>query len=162
MEKTDVQDIKEAEFKDVKQKKSFKDLFNTSKNWYNQKNRYGWSWYEKPKNWIRLLTIPPLLIYGSYKGIDKLNDHVIEDSYYTGNVVSFGKEGIIWQNYQGSLAIGGELRSVTGSFNLDNEARNGENIEELASKLYEALKTNKKVRVHGKQYLINWPWRSST
>ena len=45
---------------------------------------------------------------------------------------------------------------------MDNQARHGENIEELQKKLNEALESNKKVKVKYIQVIGGWPWRGST
>ena len=92
----------------------------------------------------------------------KLNDVQVKDSVYQGQVISFGREGYIWQTYEGSFALGGENRSSTGYFSLDEESRNGENIANLAKQIYHATETKKNVRVHGTKQAFCWPWRSST
>ncbi len=92
----------------------------------------------------------------------RCNNITQKDSVYQGQVTGFGREGIIWKTYEGRFAIGGENRSERGAFSLDEQARNGENIEELAKQLYRAVETRANVRVYGKEPVSCYPWRSDT
>ena len=130
---------------------------------WNQHNTIDYKVTEQAEfscRWLRSLGLAATLVAGIYLP-NKLNNVIIEDSVYQGQVVSFGREGIIWKTYEGSFAIGGENRSSTGSFSLDEQARNGENVEELAKQLYKAAETKADVRIHGTRPLFCWPWRSS-
>ena len=91
-----------------------------------------------------------------------LNNKVVEDSVYQGQVIDFGRKGFFWDTYEGSFALGGENRSKTGYFSLDEQARHGENIEELTEELTEAVNTGANVRVKARRVASSWPWRSKT
>jgi len=152
--------MEETNKEKILMKTKIKNLYGNIKNWYrNANNDYMGSPFAKPKNWL----IGGLVIIGCAgigKGCDTLNNVIIEDSIYQGQVTNFGREGLIWKTYEGKFAIGGENRSVNGSFSLDEESRNGENIKELANLLEDAVKTSKRVRVHGTEPFTCWPWRS--
>ena len=94
------------------------------------------------------------------KYLDKCGDKIVSDSYCVGTITSIGKEGFFWPSYEGTIAIGGEDRSVSQDFSLDNEARNGENIDSLAKQLYHALETRATVKLHETKPQINAVWRS--
>ena len=140
-------------------------LYKSIKNWYDKKNFYldennnFRSAFKKPRNWL-IGGLMMIGCMGGIKGCDALNNVIIEDSTYQGQVTNFGRDGLIWKTYEGDFAIGGEDRSVSRSFSLDEQARNGENIKELSEQLEDAVKTGKRVRVHGTEPLLCWPWRS--
>ncbi|MBT3405283.1 hypothetical protein HN832_04885 [archaeon] len=127
------------------------------KRWYQNANEWN-GCFGKPRNWI----FGGLAAISLVVGACKLNDVQVEDSVYQGQVLSFGREGFIWDTYEGQFAIGGGNRSSTGLFSLDEQARNGENVPELAKQLYDAVNTRAIVRVHGTKSALCWPWRSSS
>ncbi|MFC1755357.1 hypothetical protein ACFL96_18535 [Thermoproteota archaeon] len=88
-------------------------------------------------------------------GYESLNHVEMSDEVLSGNVVSFGKSGFVWDTYEGQLALGGKNRNSTAYFGLDEQ---GKDLEGLAAQLEEAVKTGKDVNVHTK-YSIKWPWR---
>jgi len=133
-----------------------KNAYQGVKDWYKNTNEWN-GFFGKPRNWI----IGGLVVIAVTAGAAKLNNVNIENSVYQGKIISFGREGLIWDTYEGSFALGGENRSSTGYFSLDEQARNGENIEELAKQLYKATETRATVRIHGTKPAVCWPWRSS-
>ena|SRR3989344_9612798 len=134
-----------------------KNAYQGIRDWYKDANNWN-DFFGKPRNYI----IGGLAAIALTAGAAKLNNVNVKDSVYQGQVVSFGREGLIWDTYEGSFALGGENRSSTGYFSLDEQARNGENIEELAKQLYKAVETKATVKVHGTKPAVCWPWRSST
>jgi len=117
-----------------------------------------YAWYKKPRN----LVIGGLAAVALFATGYLLNNKTVEEKIYQGQVVSFGEEGWVWTTYEGTLAMGGENRSVTGSFSLDRQARNGEDIEELARQLYHAQETRETVDLHVIRPASCWPWRSDS
>ncbi len=63
---------------------------------------------------------------------------------------------------EGIVSGGGNVGANVWDFSIDNQARHGENKEELATKLNEALESGQKVKVKYTQVIGGWPWRGST
>ncbi|MBS3142550.1 hypothetical protein J4464_04145 [Candidatus Woesearchaeota archaeon] len=82
------------------------------------------------------------------------------DAWMQGTVTSFGREGVLFHTYEGTLALGGEQRSESIKFSLDAQARNGENTESLVGLLLESLQSGDPVRLHAVQPLWSYPWRA--
>tara|TARA_Y100000310_G_C20601096_1_gene773076 strand:+ start:175 stop:660 length:486 start_codon:yes stop_codon:yes gene_type:complete len=139
-------------------RRRIRNTFQSLKKWYTNANKREVGFFNRPKEWI----IAGLVTTALIGGCSKLNNVITEDSVYQGQIVSFGREGVIWDTYEGYFAIGGEGRSVTGHFSLDEQARNGENTEELAEQLYKAVEEKSNVSIHGTKSFFCWPWRSSS
>ncbi len=85
-----------------------------------------------------------------------------------GVINKFTKKGLIWKTYEGEMALegivssGGAMGANIWQFSLDNQARHGENIGELANKIDDYLKGGAKVRIDYVEPWTAWPWRSGT
>ena len=63
---------------------------------------------------------------------------------------------------EGIVSSEGSVGANVWEFSIDNQARHGENREELTKKLNEALESGQKVKVGYTQVIGGWPWRGST
>lgn len=86
----------------------------------------------------------------------------------TGMINKVSERGLIWETYEGQLALEG-IVSGNGSsganvwdFSLDRQAKHGEDTQELVQKLREYMRTGQKVKVTYIEQLSTWPWRSET
>ncbi len=109
--------------------------------------------------YVRTILCAGVAVYGVYQGIG--NYVQTEESVYNGTVTSFGREGILFDTWEGKFAIGGQQRSIGGEFSLD-EQMDSVKTDGLVDKLNEAASSGDQVRVHGKGYLATWPWRADT
>ena len=109
--------------------------------------------------WARSLVVGSALLYGACQGIG--NNVKVADSTYNGDITSFGREGLLFKTWEGSFAVGGDQRSISGYFSLD-ESMDGQIKNGLSSKLQDAAKNRTPVRIRGIKYMATWPWRSGT
>ncbi|MCA9459141.1 MAG: hypothetical protein KC550_01175 [Nanoarchaeota archaeon] len=126
--------------------------------WWSTNNSYWNKTWKKPKNYL----VGGLVCLALSTGLDKLNEVTVGDSVYNGAITSFGRRGYVWDTFEGIWAYGGLNRSVNGYFSLDEQARNGENLEELSKQLTEFAKTGELVNIFVRGVGFSWPWRSST
>ncbi|MBN2420768.1 hypothetical protein JXB27_00655 [Candidatus Woesearchaeota archaeon] len=111
-------------------------------------------------SWKRTLITVGILAAISTKGCVALDNKVTGENVCQGQVTSFGRTGLIWPTYEGTFAIGGENRSESGFFSLDEKARHGENLQELAAQLTKAVETRSNVRVYERTVAWPLPWNS--
>ncbi len=117
----------------------------------------------------RVLAIATALVFAATIGwCYFLNNYEYSSGSRAGVVNKISKKGLIWKTYESQIALEGIVSGDTGvganiwDFSLDNQARHGENIEEIAKKLSEALESGQKFKVKYIQVLGGWPWRGST
>lgn len=86
----------------------------------------------------------------------------------TGMINKVSEKGLIWETYEGQLALEG-IVSKDGSsganvwdFSIDRQAEHGEDTAKLVQKLREYMRTGQKVRIEYIEQLSTWPWRSET
>lgn len=107
-------------------------------------------------------------IGGCVGGCEYLNNYEYSHGARTGMVNKMSKKGLIWKTYEGQMALEGitSSGSYAGAnvwdFSLDRQARHGENIDELARSLNDALDSGEKVKVKYIEIIKPWPWRGST
>nr|MBI4157176.1 hypothetical protein [Candidatus Woesearchaeota archaeon] len=96
------------------------------------------------------------------------NSHEYSNGIRTGMINKISKKGLIWKTYEGQMALEGivsdgqRMGANVWDFSIDNQARNKENIEELAKKAQEYLESGTQVKVRYREVLWGWPWRGST
>lgn len=105
---------------------------------------------------------------GCTGGCSMLNNYEYSSGTRAGMINKISKKGLIWKTYEGQMALegivssGGNMGANVWDFSIDNQARHGENVEELAKKLNEALESGQKVKIEYVQVIGGWPWRGST
>ena len=83
-----------------------------------------------------------------------LNGYEYSFGSRAGVVNKISHKGMVWKTYEGEMALegivssGGNMGANTWEFSIDNQARHGENKEELARKLNEALESGQKVKIN--------------
>ncbi|MBI4440687.1 hypothetical protein HY639_00825 [Candidatus Woesearchaeota archaeon] len=116
--------------------------------------------------WARTLGLAAALGWGTFQGVG--NDYVYSEGIRTGMINKFSHRGVVWKTYEGEMALEGiaSRGNYTGAnvwrFSLDNQARHGENVDDLAQKIRTSLEANQKVKVSYIEPLTTWPWRSET
>lgn len=115
---------------------------------------------------IGLTTVAAILLKVGSCGL--LNSYEYSSGSRAGVVNKVSKKGLIWKTYEGQMALegvvssGGSVGANVWDFSIDNQARHGENVSELAEKLNDALDSGKKVKIKYTQVIGGWPWRGST
>ena len=101
-------------------------------------------------------------------GCNILNNYEYSFGSRAGMINKMSNKGFIWKTYEGQMALEGIVSSGESmganvwEFSIDNQARHGEKVDELAKKLNEALESGQKVKAKYIQVIGGWPWRGST
>jgi len=105
------------------------------------------------------------LLYGTVAGIGGCqNNYISSEGSRVGQVNKLSKKGIFWKTYESTLALQG-LSSQGANlwdFSTDKQARNGENVEQLAQDIQKYLDSQELVKVTYKEPWAVWPWRAET
>ncbi len=109
-----------------------------------------------------------LTVATSIGGCTMLNNYEYSSGSRAGVINKMSHKGLIWKTYEGQMALEGIVSSGERmganlwEFSVDNQTRHGENKEELAKKLNEALESGQKIKVKYIEVICGWPWRGST
>lgn len=120
--------------------------------------------------WIRTLALGGALIWATlWGGYNLLGNNInFGEGVRTGMINKVSKKGLIWKTNEAQMALEGivsdkgNVGANVWDFSLDNEARHGENIDELSRKLREYCESGTKVKIKYVQQFSTWPWRSET
>lgn len=85
-----------------------------------------------------------------------------------GVVNKLSQKGLIWKTTEGQLSLEG--RTSTGTqegagvwdFSLDRQAKHGENVGALKTKIAECMNQGKRTKLSYTEQGATWPWRSGT
>lgn len=115
-----------------------------------------------------IVTATALIIATTIGGCNMLNNYEYSSGSRAGMINKISKKGFLWKTYEGQMALEGIVSSGESmganvwDFSIDNQARHGENVNELSKKLNEALESGQKVKVNYIEVWGGWPWRGST
>ena len=118
---------------------------------------------------LGLIAIAGALVIGAPAGCNLVGNNW-EYSHGTriGVINKYSNKGMVWKTYEGEMALegivstGNSVGANLWDFSLDSEARHGENIQDLNSKLETYAREGTKVRITYKQMMSTWPWRSES
>ena len=107
------------------------------------------------------------IIGGSFMGCKGCNNVDYGAGVRTGVINKVSEKGYFWKTWEGQMALEGLVaeKSVGANlwdFSIDNQARRGENSNELVAKLQEALDSGKRVKVKYVEAGAPWPTRGET
>ncbi|MEK6823253.1 MAG: hypothetical protein AABY13_05465 [Nanoarchaeota archaeon] len=85
-----------------------------------------------------------------------------------GVINKFSEKGFLWKTHEGEMALegivssGGATSANIWQFSLDDSAKQGENLKDLAQRIDDYASAGRKVSVEYVENLTAWPWRGST
>jgi len=123
--------------------------------------------YSEDIRWGRVLAAGALVAATSIGGCNSCNDMEYGAGTRTGVINKISKKGYIWKTYEGQMALeglvgGNAVGANIWDFSIDAKAEHGENVEELATQLNQALESGAKVRINYREAGWPWPTRGST
>lgn len=101
-------------------------------------------------------------------GCGALNNYQYSDGVRIGVINKFSKKGTFWKTYEGELVLEGIVSNGQSSganlwdFSLDNQARHGESVEDLARTIRNCAEGSVKVKIRYNEPWTSWPWRGGT
>ena len=108
-----------------------------------------------------------VLIAGSFAGCKGCNNVDYGAGTRTGVINKVSEKGYLWKTWEGQMALEGLVagKSVGANlwdFSIDDQARRGENSNELVAKLQEALDSGKRVKIKYVEAGARWSTRGAT
>ncbi len=113
-----------------------------------------------------------LALVATIGGCNLANGYEYSNGMRTGMINKVSRKGLFWKTYEGQMAGQMALEGIVSGgqsmganvwdFSIDDQARNGEDIDGLTKVLQENLEAGNKVKVKYREVLWGWPWRGST
>jgi len=108
------------------------------------------------KNVVRLICAIFFLIF-------TLGCYEVSTGERCGEIIKFSNKGVFFKTWEGEMILGGGSTNAvnqTFCFSIDGSRKRNENVEDLVSKIQEALISGKRTRIKYVQEMKRAPWRS--
>ena len=117
------------------------------------------------KQTFSLISVGILSLTGIIYGMISCFNKEAGEGECIGTINQFGREGGFWKTYEGKIILDGLERENAAnilSFSLDENRKNGENLEELAKQIRTTMQNGDRVKLTYKRTLARpYPWRGS-